>query len=178
MSLLLGIAAQDKGRRRWDVGVLILVWAVYYEFVIIIKVKSDPRRSIIVNILKFDSHLRVIFLFLDWFIVKRSFVLREFWFMQTIVTTQCICDGKNPANSGRGLTFRKHEITIIWRLDLRTANRIDVRVLTADVTYVASDNLFWLDLWHRTNHCIQFWWRLWVLFLEYHLHSFFELLVN
>lgn len=178
MSFLLGIAAQDKGRRRWDVGVLILVWAVYDELVIIVKVNSYPRRSIIVNILKFYSHLRVIFLFLDRFIVKRSSILREFGFVQSIVTMQCICDGKNPANSGRGLTFRKHMNMITWRLDLRTANRIYVRVLTADVTYVASDNLFWLDVWHRANHCIQFWWRLWVLILEYHLHSFFELLVN
>lgn len=173
MSFILGIAAQDKGRRRWDVGVLI-----FYEFIIIVKVKSDPRRSIIVNILKFDSHLRVILLFLDWYIVKRSSILREFGFMQSIVSTQCICDGKNPAFSGRGLTFRKHTNMINWRLDLRTANRIYVRVLTADFTYVASDNIFWLNVWYRVNHCIQFWWRLWVFILEYQLHSFFELLVN
>ncbi len=76
--------------------------------------------------------------------------------MQSIITTQCICDGKNSAHFRRGLTFRKHKITITWRLDIRIANIIYVRDLTAYVTNVSSYNLFWLDVLHSANHCIRF----------------------
>ncbi len=68
---------------------------------------------------------------------------------------------------------------IFWRPYFRAAYRINIWVYTANVTYVSSCGfLLWSELFcHRPHHSIRLWLTLCVLSFEYHLHSFFELLI-